>query len=205
MEKLSAQFIDCGIATLALSGESQSGDQCLVQPFADGLLVAVVDGLGHGAEAAEAAGIAVQTLREYASESVIALTRRCHNALKYSRGAVMSLASFKAADLSVTWMGIGNVNGVLMRADSSGLHEREVLLMRSGVVGSALPELRASVMTVSARDTLIFATDGIAEGFYDEISGSDPPQKVADRILGDHSKGNDDALVLVARFLTEEA
>jgi serine/threonine protein phosphatase PrpC len=205
MEKLSAQFIDYGIATLALSGESQSGDQCLVQPFAEGVLVAVVDGLGHGAGAAEAACIAVQTLREHASESVIALARRCHNALKHSRGAVMSLASFKAADSSVTWMGIGNVGGVFLRADSRGLREQEVLLMRSGVVGSTLPELRASVTTVSEGDTLIFATDGIAEGFYDEISISDSPQKIADRILGDHNKGIDDAMVLVARFLTEES
>jgi len=77
--------VDYGVATLALSGESQSGDEYLVQPFADGILVAVVDGLGHGAEAAKAARIAVQTLREHAGESVITLARRCHRTLGHQR------------------------------------------------------------------------------------------------------------------------
>jgi len=70
MEELSTQFVDSGVATVPLGGESESGDQQLIQRFTDGVLVAVVDGLGHGAEAADAARIAVQTLREHAGESV---------------------------------------------------------------------------------------------------------------------------------------
>jgi len=201
MEELSAQLVDCGVATLALGGESESGDQHLIQPFAEGVLVAAVDGLGHGAEAAEAARIAVQTLKQHAGESVIALARRCHRNLQRSRGAVMSLACFNAADSVMTWMGIGNVGGLLVRADGS--EPREVLLMRSGVVGGALPPLRASVIPVSGGDTLILATDGVGDGFYDETNISDPPQRIADRILNTYNKGSDDAMVVVAHFLAE--
>ena len=50
-------------------------------------------------------------------------------------------------------------------------------------------------------DTLIFVTDGIRSGFAKGLSTSDPPQLMADRILAEHSKGSDDALVLVARYL----
>jgi len=201
MEKLSGQLVDYGVAALAFSGESQSGDEYLVQPFSHGILVAVVDGLGHGADAARAARLAIQTLRENAGESVITLVRRCHLALQHSRGAVMSLACFNVADSSMTWMGIGNVGGLLIRADDSELRGREVLLMRSGVVGGILPALHASVIPVSGGDTLILTTDGVADGFYNQISINDPPQKIADRILSTHNKGTDDAMVLVAHFL----
>jgi phosphoserine phosphatase RsbX len=203
MEKLSEGLLDYGFATVALSGESQSGDACLVQHFAGGVLLAVVDGLGHGAEAAEAARVAIETLRLHAGESVMSLARRCHANLQGYRGAVMSIASLDASDLSMTWLGVGNVSGVLIHADSGEPLEQEVLLMRSGVVGNALPALRAAVIPVFHGDTLILATDGVAEGFYDDISIADSPQKLADRLLRTHNKGTDDAMVLVARFLTE--
>ena len=199
MEELSAQLVDCGVATVALGDETESGDQHLVQPFAEGVLVAVVDGLGHGAEAAEAARIAVQTLKQHAGESVIALARRCHRNLKHGRGAVMGLASFSGADSRMTWVGIGNVGGLLVRAD--GREPRKILLMRSGVVGGALPPLQASVIPVFRGDTLILATDGVGGGFYDATSVGDPPQQIANRILHSHNKGTDDAMVLVAHFL----
>src|SRR5690348_7110196 len=118
MEKLTEQLMECGVATRVMEGESESGDEHLVQCFEDGVLLAVVDGLGHGAEAAEAARLAKETLREHAGESVLALTRHCHNSLQRTRGAVMSLARFNATDSSMTWMGVGNVDGVLMRSDS---------------------------------------------------------------------------------------
>ena len=46
------RLIEWGVATLALPGEAQSGDRHLVKPVGSTVLVAVVDGLGHGAEAA---------------------------------------------------------------------------------------------------------------------------------------------------------
>src|ERR1043166_5109907 len=85
-------LLDWGVAASALPGQAQSGDAHLVKAVATGVLVAVVDGLGHGAEAATAARTAVHTLAEHAAESVLALLQRCHVALKGSRGVVMSLA-----------------------------------------------------------------------------------------------------------------
>src|SRR5438034_10764154 len=109
MERLSEQVIECGIASRAMDGESESGDKYLVQYFENGVLLALVDGLGHGPEAAEAARCAVQTLREHAGESVLALTQHCHGSLQRTRGAVMSLASVSAPDSSMMWIGVGNV------------------------------------------------------------------------------------------------
>src|SRR2546427_7621110 len=87
-------LIEWGVATLALPGEAQSGDLHLVKPVGTAVLVAVVDGLGHGAQAATAAQAAVAALERHATESPVPLIQRCHPALQGTRRAVMSLAGF---------------------------------------------------------------------------------------------------------------
>ena len=79
----------------------------------DGILIAAVDGTGHGAEAAAAAKIAAATLEAHAWESPIALLLRCHDELKGTRGAVMTLAFIHLRDRTLTWLGVGNVEAVL--------------------------------------------------------------------------------------------
>ena len=196
-----AALIDWGVATLTLPGERESGDLHLVKPVGGGVLVAVVDGLGHGAAAAAAARAAVATLNRHAQESVLPLLQRCHQALAGTRGVVVSVALFDRADGSMTWLGVGNVEGVLLYADAGGRRGRERLVTRGGIVGSELPPLRAEVVAVAPGDTLILATDGIQSGFADELMVEAPPQQLADQILTRSGKRTDDALVLVARYV----
>lgn len=200
METIERPVLEWGLATLALPGHVESGDRHVVQPFPNGVLVAAVDGLGHGEEAAAAAKLAVSILERHAQEEVIALLRRCHEALRGTRGVVMSLASFRAPDSMLTWLGVGNVEGLLLREAADSALRHAALVLRGGVVGAELPPLRVSVIPVMRGDTLIFATDGIREGFTERLALSDPPQELADRILARHAKGTDDALVLVARY-----
>jgi hypothetical protein len=177
-----------------------SGDRFLVTPFPGGMLVGVADGLGHGPEAAAAARLAVDIVEGAAGESPIALLRRCHEGLRPTRGAVISVASFDHADRTMTWSGVGNVEGVLLRADPGAEPRREALLLRGGVVGHELPQLSALVVGIEDGDTLVFATDGIRPDFATELSPQVPSQPLADRILSRYRTGNDDALVLVARY-----
>jgi len=194
-------LVHWGVATLALEGQSESGDMHMVRPLKDGALVAVVDGLGHGEEAAAAARIAVATLEAYAEEPPLSLLQRCHVALKGSRGVVMSIARFDAPRNSVTWLGVGNVEGVLHHADWSERSARASLITRGGIVGSEVPAVQAAVIPVGPGDTLVFATDGIATDFLSDVSAKEDPQRMADHILARYGKGTDDALVLVARYL----
>jgi len=196
-----AALIDWGVATLTLPGERESGDLHLVKPVRAGVLVSVVDGLGHGAEAAAAARAAVAALSRHAQESVLPLLQRCHQALAGTRGAVVSVALFDRADGSMTWLGVGNVEGVLLYADAGGRRGRERLVTRGGIVGSELPPLRAEVLAVAPGDTLVLATDGIQSGFADDLAVDAPPQQLADQILARSGKSTDDALVLVARYV----
>lgn len=95
-------------------------------------------------------------------------------------------------------LGVGNVQGVLVRAGSKAGSVREGLLLRAGVVGGQLPPLQAAVLPVSAGDTLVFVTDGVRGDFAENLSALESPQRAADRILKRYPSGTDDALVLVA-------
>jgi len=198
-----APLIEWGVATLALPGEAQSGDLHLVKPVGTGVLVAVVDGLGHGADAATAAQAAVATLERHATESTVALVERCHRALKGTRGVVMSVALLARPEHSMTWLGVGNVEGWLLYGDGAPRSgsPRASLVTRGGIVGSELPRLHPVVLPIAPGDMLIFATDGIREGFAEGLPPEATPQQLADQILARHGKGTDDALVLVARYL----
>jgi negative regulator of sigma-B (phosphoserine phosphatase) len=195
------RWIEWGTAGRALGDGEPSGDNHVVRQFAGGVLLGVVDGLGHGREAAAAAGIAVETLERHAEEPVVPLVRRCHDALRGSRGVAMSLASIDSVDNSMTWIAVGNVEAVLLRRDAGAAVKWERLLLRGGVIGYQLPALRASLTSVRAGDMLILATDGLRSDFAEAIDAQASPGRNAESILGGFSKGTDDALVLVARYM----
>ncbi len=197
----STPFIEWGIATRSFDGRGESGDQYLVESFSDGVLVMVVDGLGHGPSAAIAGKAAVAAVEGHASEPVAALLKRCHEGLRRTRGAVVSLASFNVLGGQMTWLGIGNVKGLLLRANGRAGRSRERLLLRGGVVGYQLPTLRPATLPVEPGDTLILATDGLRSVFADDLALGEAPQQMADRIFAEYRRGTDDAMVLVARYL----
>jgi len=194
-------LLEWSVATRTMSGEIECGDAHLVVELPGGALVAVVDGLGHGGEAAVAAREAVATLTQHADEPVVPLLQRCHGQLRATRGVVMTLASFRAADATMTWLGVGNVEGFLLRADAAAIPARESVLLRGGVVGYEIPPLRPATHRVAAGDTLVLATDGIRSAFAEGLDVAVPPREMAAGVLARHAKDTDDALVLVARWL----
>ncbi len=198
---MTAGVIEWDVAARSLDERDESGDQYLVKPFADGALVAVADGLGHGREAADAAKTAMAALEADAKQPLAVLLRRCHEHLRPTRGAALSLASFDAVDETMSWLGVGSVDGVLLRGDRAAEVPLERLVSRAGVVGSQLPPLAVAVLPVARGDMLILATDGIRDGFAEHLGASGTRGPTAAQILKEHAKGTDDALVVVVRYL----
>ena len=200
MEGLIKSGIDLGVACATLPGQSESGDRYVCETFTDGILLGLVDGIGHGPEAAVAAEAACAVLKAHAAEPVIALTERCHEQLRFTRGVVMSLATFDLRHNLLTWLGIGNVQGALRRFRWPLDQTEELLFLRAGVVGSQLPPLQASVLPVVPGDMLVLATDGVESGFAPRIDSREAATRTAQAILDRYNKRTDDALVLVARY-----
>ena len=189
--------LEWGVASLPLPGESESGDRCVMQAFDAGALAAVVDALGHGAEAAHAAGVAARVLERHAHENPGALLRHCHEQMRNTRGAAISAASFDWRRRLMTWLGVGNVMGVLVRADAEVNLRVKQMVVHGGVVGYQMPDVHPLVLQVAPRDILILATDGVSSDFTEILPAALNPQALADRILRDYATQRDDALVLV--------
>src|SRR5712692_3030629 len=148
METLKEPMVEYGVAKFALPGQGRSGDHHLLRCTRNGVLIAAIDGIGHGEEAANAAKAAASILNARVSEPVISLLERCHEELRPTRGVVLSLASIEPEHGMMTWAGVGNVQGALMRNGARTGNVQEVLLLRGGVVGSQLPALQAAVLPV---------------------------------------------------------
>ena len=186
------------MAARPIPGEHVS-DDCHVAVSGERLVVAVIDGLGHGPEAAHAAGRAADVVEAHADERPDAVLRRCHAALKSTRGAAITIASIDASVGEMTWLGVGNVQATVLQARPPAAG-REWVPLRGGVVGYLLPSLRPGTVRLERDDVLVLATDGVRPVFGDWPGPSEPPEDVANRILADQSRGTDDALVLVARY-----
>jgi phosphoserine phosphatase RsbX len=193
--------VDWASAGAALEGEVESGDVHVVAGFDGGVLVGVIDGLGHGPEAAAAAREAARVLEELAGEPLSTLVQHCHEALRKTRGAVMTLASFDERASTMTWLAVGNVEAILLRSGRADPQGREGVALRGGVVGYRLPTLRESSLPISPGDTLVLATDGIRSGFVAGLPVRGTPQEIADALLAQYARGSDDALVVVARYV----
>jgi hypothetical protein len=195
---MKAAGIEWTTAAATMPGETESGDRYWAGAVENGMMFAVIDGLGHGRAAAAAADIAIATLERHVGDPLIELLRRCHESLRGTRGVAMSLAVFNTENAMLTWIGVGNVEGTLLRR-GAGLSS-DKLLLRSGVVGVHLPILRAGELAVQSGDILTMATDGVSADGPLRVALNGHIESMADGILASACKGTDDALVLVARY-----
>lgn len=181
-----------------LAGESVSGDHHLVAPFEGGVLLAVVDALGHGSEAEYAARLAVAALGPRRDLPLEELLKECHRGLNKTRGVAAALASIDFRKSVMHWIAIGNVEGVLVRG-SGAKARRHSIIQHGGIVGYRMPKLPPSeAFKLEEGDRLCFATDGVRSGFAEVITMKDKLPDLAARVLEKFEDVRDDALVLIA-------
>ena len=201
----SGTAVDWGVATQRRRGEATNGDLGVVSVLPEGVLVAAIDGLGHGQEAAHASREAGEVVRGRADESLVQLVERCHDALRGTRGAVMGLAFLSHVTRTMSWLGVGNVEGIMFSVEPWAPGPKARLAIGGGVLGHELPGVSIATVDVRPGDVLILATDGIEPAFSDSVDLSGSMQAISERILARHAKSLDDALVLAVRYLGDRA
>lgn len=187
--------ISVAVATRPHPHETVSGDLWTVQRADDGAYrLAVIDGLGHGPAAHEAAAAAVQALVAAPDLSPTRALQACQRPLSGTRGAAIAIVRLDPAAGLLTFAGIGNVEGRLWQPDG----ERRLLAQR-GIVGSTLPTIRPVDFPLAARWLLILHSDGINDRFVSAAlpGWGGPPQPLADAILARQGRATDDATVVV--------
>src|SRR5262249_18994379 len=128
------------------------------------------------------------------------LIQRCHRELVDTRGVAMTLAKIDFESRRLSWIGIGNVTAALAAKAPHGVETRSSALLAGGIVGYRIPaSLQSHGVSMGVGDLLLVASDGIDENYLASVDFAAPAAEVVDRILRNHRRDNDDALVLAAR------
>jgi anti-sigma regulatory factor (Ser/Thr protein kinase) len=178
-------------------GEFVSGDAVSITEAEGGVLIGVVDGLGHGRAAHLAAKSATRHLRSHGSPDVAQVLLQLHDRLRDTVGAAVSLCWIDLASGAVRYAAVGNT---VFRIHGATSHR---LAATPGTVGGQVKSPRVETAQLNPGDVLILHTDGIS----DRTDFEDYPQlryqgaeTVADRILSQYGKRHDDATVVVCRL-----
>ena len=194
------------IISTHIEGETLNGDSWAVYAPAGRRIYLVVDGLGHGHYAAQAAAIAIGVAdRAFAAEPGIAISaviQRMHQPMQSTRGAAVLLVSVDARQ--VLCCGVGNVVGVLCAPDGTSRH----LVSHNGTVGHRMARVQEFAYPWTPGTLLIMHSDGIsAKWKLAQYPGvlQHSPAVIAAILYRDGARDRDDASVLVARLTGEQA
>jgi len=193
--------IEWAATSRPLPGQTVCGDRSIaVDVNGTAALIGVLDGLGHGELAAEAADCGVQILGDARGETLDTLVQSCHRGLSNTRGVAMTLAHIDFQKDVLSWVGVGNVTANLVAKHPGGVEVRSSARLAGGIVGYRVPEVVvAQDFPIRPGDLLVIASDGIDDSHLDDIDFAAPALTIAEQILDGHAKDNDDALVLTAR------
>ncbi|MCB0950614.1 MAG: SpoIIE family protein phosphatase [Mycobacterium sp.] len=184
-----------------LGGAGPSGDAWAVTGQ-ERLAVLVVDGLGHGEEAAVAAGAAVKSFEQRAVTDPAAVLPRANEAMRGTRGGVAGACVIDPVAGRLTFAGVGNIAGAVVRGD-----DKQHLVSHPGTLGTQLsvPNFRTRHYRWSPGATMIMSSDGIRAGWtlsdYPGLTRRDPAV-VAAVLHRDFARATDDATVLVVQDLS---
>ena len=182
---------------LAKLGETVSGDAWSSYEDATGVTLFVVDGLGHGTEAAVAAHAAVGQFHNSRHEPPAEILAAVHRAIRHTRGGAVAVARVQWESATVTYAGLGNIVGVLIGA--GGVERR--MVSQNGTAGHNARRIQSFEYPCSD-GVLIMHSDGVATSWrLDAYPGliKAHPMLVAGVLYRDYARGRDDATVVVAR------
>lgn len=185
-----------GAVCLAAPGEHVSGDGwgvALQEHRAD---VVVVDGLGHGPDAAEAATAALTVFDPLHGGSPGNFVERAHQALRGTRGAAIGAYRMDRETGRIRFAGAGNILGRVI----SGIGDR-TLVSQNGTAGVQVRTVQEQEMDWPAHALVILHSDGVQSRwqFDDATVLQRDPAIVAAFVIWKFSRGRDDATVVVIR------
>jgi anti-sigma regulatory factor (Ser/Thr protein kinase)/serine/threonine protein phosphatase PrpC len=186
-----------GVISLPIRGEEVCGDGWASRTTADNIYLMVVDGLGHGMFAADAAREAERIFAETESTSPSDILRDCHDALKKTRGAAGAVAAINKEKRTLTFSGVGNISATLITPQG-----RRGLASHNGTLGHQMHKTQEFAFPWSEDSVLIMYSDGLISRWdLDTYPGiiSRHPSIVAAALYRDFDRERDDVTVLVAK------
>jgi anti-sigma regulatory factor (Ser/Thr protein kinase) len=186
-----------GVVCVPLHGEEECGDYWAVEVMPGRVAALLVDGLGHGPEAAVVALAAISAFREATAKAPEIMLRSIHTALRATRGAALSVTVVDQSRRTARFCGVGNVDGRVVTID----RDRH-LIPQNGIVGHTMPPAKAADVPWPTGGRLVMHSDGISSRWRtDRYPGllARHPALLAGVLYRDYARDRDDATALVLR------
>lgn len=192
-----APLLDVGAVCIPVDGESACGDGWCVVQTPTRAMVLLVDGLGHGPNAAQAADVAIETFRTVTERPPVEVVGVMHEALRATRGAAVAVAEVRRGDGGVTvdFCAVGNTSSAIV-----GAGKPRSLATMNGTAGLQVGKLQGFTQEWPAGAVLVMHTDGITTRWrLDAQPGIQrhDPAIIAALLQRDFTRPRDDATVLV--------
>jgi anti-sigma regulatory factor (Ser/Thr protein kinase) len=198
-----ADRLQVGAISIPVRGEAVCGDGWAIKKSANWVLLMLVDGLGHGVHAAEAAREAEHVLAEAQSESPASILLDSHDALKKTRGAALAIAAVDCDGEKLSFAGLGNISAVITEPQSS-----RGMPSHNGTAGHQMRKIQEFSFPWHRNSLLIMHSDGIMGRWnlqnYPGLQNRDA-SIIAAVIYRDFVRERDDATVLVAKPVERES
>jgi anti-sigma regulatory factor (Ser/Thr protein kinase) len=193
----SVGVVSLGVVSLARRGESVCGDGWGTRATPGHSLFMVVDGLGHGTYASEAAREAEQVLAESHEASPANILRDFHDALKKTRGAAGAIAAISQEKGTLTFAGIGNISATVIDGQS-----RRGIASHNGTLGHQIHKVQEFTVPWNPESILVMHSDGLGSrwdlGQYPGLT-SKHPSIIAAMLYRDFRREHDDVTVMIAK------
>jgi anti-sigma regulatory factor (Ser/Thr protein kinase) len=189
--------LEVGAVHLSKPRETVCGDNWALAPRADGALLLLADGLGHGPGAAEASGEAVRTFRAHAESTPARIVEEMHAALRATRGAAIAVAQLDTERGQIRYTGVGNIAGSV-----AGGEREHSMVSHNGTVGHQMGRVQEFTYDWPMGTMVVMHSDGLQARWtlarYPGLAGRDP-SLVAGVLFRDFCRETDDATVVVVR------
>jgi serine/threonine protein phosphatase PrpC len=173
----------------------------IVKATPSGILVALVDGVGQGQAAADAARRVAGPFEEYTHQTLVDLFARADKSAQGTNGVAVTGAMFNVGFNTISWLGVGHVHGVLYRRSPAADPRFHKLERISGLLGTGSVRLRELCLPIKPGDLLLFATEGMSDDFVEALPIDGKPRVVADTLMAKYCAPDSECAMIVVRYL----
>ncbi|HEY6491396.1 MAG TPA: SpoIIE family protein phosphatase [Terracidiphilus sp.] len=178
-------------------GERVCGDGWSYHIAAERALVMLVDGLGHGLGAAEAAQEAIATFQTQVKLAPGQILQDVHDALRKTRGAVAAIVEIRPQEQTLLYAGVGNICCSMLSNSAS-----QSFVSHNGTLGLRISKIQEFRSEWPADGVLVLHSDGLQSkwdlGSYAGLLARHPAI-IGGVLLRDFRRQRDDASVVVVK------
>jgi anti-sigma regulatory factor (Ser/Thr protein kinase) len=183
-------------------GETACGDGWITVMEPGGRALLMVDGLGHGPQAEQAAATAIQLFLDGPRTAPEQMLGMLHAGMRSTRGAAVAVAVVDPRRCELRFAGVGNISAQLVTGDKT-----RSLVSHNGTVGHQMRKAQEFVYPWDTGTLLVLHSDGLGGHWkldrYPGLARHDPAL-IAAVLYRDHARRRDDVSVVVCRLSADE-